>query len=128
VPGRRGVRLAPVPEGQTLHELHRPRARGELDRSLQRRGSITRTGNAHLRGQLCEVAWAYQHSPNVGVGIRERQKGVSPETVARSWAAQVRLSKRFRQLAAHKNARSVVAAAIAGELAGFLWAEMVAEV
>ena len=94
MPGRRGVRLAPVPEGQTLHELHRPRARGELDRSLQRRGSITRTGNAHLRGQLCEVAWAYQHSPNVGVGIRERQKGVSPETVARSWAAQVRLSKR----------------------------------
>ena len=94
----------------------------------QRRGSITRAGNAHLRGQLCEAAWAYQHTPNVGVGIRERQQGVSPETVARSWAAQVRLSKRFRQLAAHKNVRSVVAAAIARELAGFLWAEMVAEV
>ncbi len=58
----------------------------------QRRGSITRAGNAHLRGQLCEAAWAYQHSPNVGAGIRERQKGVPPETVARSWAAQVRLS------------------------------------
>ncbi len=28
----------------------------------QRRGSITRAGNAHLRGQLCEAAWAYQHS------------------------------------------------------------------
>jgi len=93
----------------------------------QRRGSITRAGNAHLRGQLCEAAWAYQHSPNVGAGIRERQVGVPPETVARSWAAQVRLSKRFRQLAAHKNVRSVVAAAIARELAGFLWAEMVAE-
>ncbi len=51
-----------------------------------------------------------------------------PETVARSWAAQVRLSRRFRQLAAHKNVRSVVAAAIARELSGFLWAEMVAEV
>ena len=49
-------------------------------------------------------------------------------TVARSWAAQVRLSRRFRQLAEHKNVRSVVAAAIARELAGFLWAEMVAEV
>ncbi len=94
----------------------------------QRRGSITRAGNAHLRGQLCEAAWAYQHSPNVGVGIRERQQGVPPETVARSWAAQLRLSRRFRQLAAHKNVRSVVAAAIAGELAGFLWAEMLAEV
>jgi transposase len=94
----------------------------------QRRGSITRAGNAHLRGQLCEAAWAYQHSPNIGVGIKERQQGVPPETVARSWAAQVRLSRRFRQLAEHKNVRSVVAAAIARELAGFLWAEMVAEV
>jgi hypothetical protein len=93
----------------------------------QRRGSITRAGNAHLRGQLCEAAWAYQHSPNVGVGIRERQRDVSPETVARSWEAQVRLSRRFRALAARKNVQSVVAAAIARELAGFLWAEMVAE-
>jgi hypothetical protein len=94
----------------------------------QRRGSITRAGNAHLRGQLCEAAWAYQHSPNVGAGIRERQQGVPPETVTRSWAAQIRLSRRFRQLASHKNVRSVVAAAIARELAGFLWAEMVAQV
>ncbi|MGO8859912.1 MAG: transposase [Acidimicrobiales bacterium] len=31
----------------------------------QRRGSITRAGNAHLRSQPCEAAWAYQHSPNV---------------------------------------------------------------
>jgi transposase len=61
----------------------------------QRWGSITRAGNAQLRGQLCETAWAYQHSPNVGVGIRERQVGVPPETVARSWATQVRLSRRF---------------------------------
>ena len=64
----------------------------------------------------------------MGVGIKERQVGVPPETVARSWAAQIRLSRRFRQLATHKNVRSVVAAAIARELAGFLWAEMVAEV
>jgi transposase len=94
----------------------------------QGRGSITRAGNAHLRGQLCEAAWSYQHGPSVGVGIRERQHGVPPETVARSWAAQIRLCRRFRQLATHKNVRTVVAAAIARELAGFLWAEMVAQV
>ncbi len=93
----------------------------------QRRGSITRAGNAHLRGQLCEAAWAYQFPAHVGVGIRERQKEAPPATIARSWSAQVRLSRRFRQLAAHKNVRSIVAAAIARELAGFLWAEMVAE-
>ena len=47
--------------------------------------------------------------------------------MARSWTAQVRLTKRFHHLAAHKNVKSVVAAAIARELAGFLWAEMTAD-
>jgi transposase len=95
--------------------------------NTQRRGHITRAGNAHLRGQLCEAAWSYQHRPNIGAGIRQRQENVSAATIARSWAAQVRLSSRFRQLAVHKNVRSVVAAAVARELAGFLWAEMVAD-
>ncbi len=93
----------------------------------QHRTHITRAGNAHLRGQLCEAAWSYQHRPSVGAGIAQRQKVCTPATVARSWEAQVRLTSRFRQLAAHKNVRSIVAAAVARELAGFLWAEMVAE-
>jgi len=46
--------------------------------------------------------------------------------VARAWAAQLRLCGRFRHLAARKNTKSVVAAAVARELAGFLWAEMTA--
>ena len=29
------------------------------------RGSITKTGNAHLRRVIVEAAWAYQHRPNV---------------------------------------------------------------
>jgi hypothetical protein len=48
------------------------------------------------------------------------------DVVARSWAAQLRLCGRFRHLAARKNTKSIVAAAIARELAGFLWAEMTA--
>ncbi len=47
-------------------------------------------------------------------------------TLARSWTAQTRLSKRFHALAARKNIKSVVATAVARELAGFLWAEMTA--
>jgi hypothetical protein len=39
---------------------------------------------------------------------------------------QLRLCARFRTLAARKPTNSIVAAAIAGELAGFLWAEMTA--
>ena len=90
----------------------------------EHRGAITRAGNSHIRAQLCEAAWSYQHRPGLGPTIRGRQDGASPATIARSWTAQTRLSKRFATLAARKNVKSVVAAAVARELAGFLWAEM----
>jgi len=90
------------------------------------RGHLTKAGNAHVRAQLIEGAWQYQHRPYVGSVIAKRQEGVGPETVARAWVAQLRLCGRFRHLAARKNTKSVVAAAVARELAGFLWAEMTA--
>jgi transposase len=73
----------------------------------ERRGAITRAGNSHIRGQLGEAAWSYQHRPGLG-------------------PTQNRLSKRFAALAARKNVKSVVATAAARELAGFLWAQMTA--
>jgi transposase len=90
----------------------------------EHRGNITHAGNRHIRSQLVEASWAYQHRPHVGAGIAARHEGLPPEVLARAWNAQVRLSRRFRTLAARKNVRSVVAAAVARELAGFLWAEM----
>jgi transposase len=90
------------------------------------RGRLTKAGNAHLRAQLVESAWSYQHRPGVGAEIARRQQGLDPAVVARAWAAQQRLSGRFRRLAARKHTKSIVAAAIARELAGFLWAEMTA--
>jgi transposase len=89
-----------------------------------RRGHLTKAGNVHLRTQLVESAWAYQHRPGVGVELRRRQAGVDPQTVTRAWAAQLRLTGRFRRLAARKTAKNVVVAAVARELGGFLWAEM----
>jgi transposase len=91
-----------------------------------RRGHITKTGNEHLRTQLVEGAWAYQHRPGAGIEIRRRQEGLPPEVVARSWSAQLRLCGRFRRLAVRKTSKNVVVTAIARELAGFLWAEMTA--
>jgi transposase len=89
-------------------------------------GGVTKAGNAHLRTQLVESAWAYQHRPRVGTVLKKRQEGVAQETVVRAWKAQLRLCGRFRHLSSRKNVRPVVAAAVARELAGFLWAEMVA--
>ena len=85
-----------------------------------RRGHITKCGNAHLRAQLVESAWSYQHRPSVGVEIARRRQGLDPAVIARAWAAQQRLSGRFRTLATRKHTKSIVAAAIARELAGFL--------
>jgi transposase len=93
----------------------------------EHRGNITHAGNRHLRAQLVEAVWAYQHRPHVGAGIAARHDGLAPEVIARAWNAQVRLNRRFRNLARRKNVRSVVATAVARELAGFLWAEMTTE-
>lgn len=89
-----------------------------------RRGPITHAGNVHLRTQLVESAWAYKSRPAVGAQIRRRQQGLDAQVIARAWAAQQRLTSRFRRLDARKSSRNVVVTAIARELAGFLWAEM----
>jgi transposase len=91
------------------------------------RGRITKAGNAHLRTQLIESAWSYQHRPNLGQALRRRQEQAGPATTARSWAAQQRLCARFRRLSGRKTSRNVVTVAIARELAGFLWAEMTSD-
>lgn len=89
----------------------------------ERRGSITKAGNAHLRRVLVEAAWSYRHKPYVRPAMAERSKGQSPQVLAYSWQAQVRLHDKFKSVAARKN-RNVAAVAVARELAGFVWGLM----
>lgn len=89
----------------------------------ERRGSITKTGNAHLRRVLVEAAWSYRHKPNVGAAMRKRCEGQPPQVLAYSWRAQLRLHERFKTVAVRKN-RNVAAVAVARELAGFIWGLM----
>jgi transposase len=91
-----------------------------------RRGQITKAGNGHLRSQLVESAWSYQHRPAVGATIKKRQQRCSQDTVTRAWAAQLHLCGKFRRLVERKGTRKIVVTAVARELAGFLWAEMAA--
>ena len=60
------------------------------------------------------------------MGLRNRQQQVASVTIARSLAAQQRLCGKHRELAARKDSKSVVNAAVARELAEFVWVEMVA--
>ena len=93
---------------------------------VRRRGQITKAGNTHLRTQLIESAWSYQHRAHVGRVIERRQQRCSVETVSRAWRAQLHLCGKFRRLAEKKSSRNIVATAVARELTGFLWAEMAA--
>jgi len=93
-----------------------------------RRGHITHAGNQHLRTQLVESAWAYKSRPAVGATIARRHQGLDPAVVARAWTAQQRLCGKFRRLDARKSSRNVVVTAVARELAGFVWAEMTADI
>jgi transposase len=88
----------------------------------KRQGSITKTGNAHLRRIVVEAAWSYRHRAAIGPRLRKRQEGVSEPIKEIAWKAQVRLSKRYARLAAAgKNQRKIVTA-VGRELLGFIWA------
>lgn len=85
-------------------------------------GGITKTGNAHLRRVLVESAWHYRHHPFVSATLRARQRGAPADVIARAWAAQQRLHRRYARLAARGKPKQHVVTAVARELTGFLWA------
>jgi transposase len=94
------------------------------DSSGQRtlRGSITKTGNAHLRRIAIEAAWSYRLRPGVGPALRKRQEGVADEIKEIAWKAQHRLHKRSMRLAAAGKDQRKIITAVGRELLGFIWA------
>jgi hypothetical protein len=86
-----------------------------------RRGSITRTGNAHLRRVLVQAAWAYCRRPKISPALKKRQAGVSEEIKEISWKAQHRLNGRYRHLVSKGKLPQKAITAVARELVGFIW-------
>jgi len=86
------------------------------------RGSITKTGNAHLRRVIVEAAWAYRHKPWVGGALLKRQQGLDQSVKDIAWKAQWRLTSRYRKLSARGKNKPQVITALARELLGFVWA------
>jgi transposase len=87
-----------------------------------RRGGITKAGNGRARRVLIEGAWTYRFRARMSRLLEERQAGL-PKTVREiAWKAQVRLCGRYRKLMARGKRQGVVTAAIAREMAAFLWA------
>jgi transposase len=87
-----------------------------------KRGSITKTGNAHLRRIAIEAAWSYRVRPAIGPALRKRQQGLAESIKEIAWKAQHRLHNRYLRLAAAGKDQRKIITAVGRELLGFIWA------
>jgi transposase len=90
--------------------------------SSVRRGGLTKTGNVLARRALIEAAWTYHMPARISRTPHDRIEAQPKAVRDTAWKAQVRLCARYRRLPASGKAKVVAVAAIARELAGFLWA------
>ena len=89
----------------------------------RRQGAITKTGSRHARRLLVEAAWHYRRPPRRSHELRRRQNGQPAPVIALSWKTQQRLHRTWRRLDGERGKRrTIVAVAVARELAGFCWA------
>jgi len=84
-------------------------------------GKLTKTGNGHARRILIESAWAYRLPARMSRELLVRNEGQPKAVREIAWRAQLRLCSRFRRLQARGLHQNKTCAAIARELAGFIW-------
>ena len=87
-----------------------------------RRQGLTLAGNRRARRALIEAAWTYRYPARVSETLRSRLEGLPKQVRDIAWKGQVRLCARYRRLSAAGKKLPVVVAAIAREMAAFLWA------
>ncbi|TPK88641.1 MULTISPECIES: IS110 family transposase [unclassified Mesorhizobium] len=87
-----------------------------------KRGGLTLAGNRRARRVLVEGAWSYRYPARVTEPIRARLEGLPKAVREIAWKAQTRLCARYRRLTAAGKKTPIVVAAIAREMAAFLWA------
>ena len=87
-----------------------------------RRGHITKTGNAHLRRVITEAAWTQAHKPILSKRLKVRQEGLPPEVIEIASKAMHRLHKRYERLMARGKSKQQTITAVAREMLGFIWA------
>jgi transposase len=90
-------------------------------------GSITKTGNTHVRRLLVEAAWHHRARYVAGKTMRDRWALASPAARARGDAGNRRLHARWDTFRARRKRHVVANVAIARELAGWCWSLAVLE-
>ncbi|MEK6275150.1 MAG: IS110 family transposase [Actinomycetota bacterium] len=94
------------------------------DSSGQRRrqGAITKTGNSHARRLLVEAAWHQRRPLRASAALERRRQGQPAAVRAQADQSARRLHQRWHALESRGKRRTIVAVAVARELAGHCWA------
>ncbi|HTW15701.1 MAG TPA: IS110 family transposase [Nocardioides sp.] len=90
-------------------------------------GSITKTGNTHVRRLLVEAAWHHRARYTVGKTMRDRWDLAPAAARARGDAGNRRLHQRWVKFIDRKKKPTIANVAIARELAGWCWSLAVLE-
>lgn len=88
----------------------------------RRLGAITKTGNTHARRLLVEAAWHQRRPLRASSTLERRRRGQEAAVQARADRSARRLHARWHALEARGKRRTIVAVAVARELAGHCWA------
>jgi transposase len=88
----------------------------------RRLGAITKTGNTHARRLLVEAAWHQRRPLRASATPTRRRQGQSAAVRARADQSGRRLHQRWHALERRGKRRTIVAVAVARELAGHCWA------
>jgi transposase len=96
-------------------------AESSTGKTVRRKG-LTLAGNRRARRVLVEAAWTYRYPARVGQTLSDRLQGLPKAVRDIAWKAQIRLCARYRRLSRAGKKLPVVVAAIAREMAAFLWA------
>ena len=88
----------------------------------RQQGSITKTGNGHVRRVLVEAAWNYRFVARKSRTIEMRAEKTSERVQAIAWEGQKRLCGRYQKLLSLGKLKQKVCTAVAREMVGFVWA------
>jgi transposase len=90
-------------------------------------GTITKTGNGHVRRLLVEAAWHHRASYRVGKTMRERWELAPAAARVRGDEANRRLHQRWVRFIERRKRPTIANVAIARELAGWSWSLAILE-
>ncbi|MFV0406610.1 MAG: transposase, partial [Propioniciclava sp.] len=107
--------------GNSIGSFVGPVPSEESSGATRSQGSITKTGNKHVRRLLVEAAWHHRNPYRPGTVMRRRWNQATPAVRARGDLGNRRLPKRWRAFDARQKKSTIANTAIARELASWCW-------